>query len=758
VVRTGGDGIHIYYTVPDDFQCAGQFILKKEYEIPGVEVKSGNGYVIIPGSMHYSGKMYEWQGERSIADGLKVAPDALLERVQKRDVEVLTVGIDTATHDPAELERARVLVAKYEGAGSGERNEQMFKLSAALLDYGLDEATAHEHLAIANLSNHPPLGQTEIHDIYKKATKYRQSAFGAKTAEAAFEPIDTSVQFDGQHLSAEEAVTQLAEITGSKEAIDAARLLAEYHAQAKETDDWSEFDSNEDRILGLIAHASGGTIKGCRRILSGRGGVYSAAEFDLKMKHHTQSNSEDLPEVIGMSVIASQFGADRIRFSHDKYWAYNPNMWHQISEQELRDGILTECNNLKTENPELGFSNNSVMQAADNLMRARTNVRPENFFPHADRPPLRIFNCLNGELWVNDDGTVELKESNPASRFFHSLDVNWNPEAKAPLYERVLSEVFQKAIETKEVVRHHLELKGYTLCPRKSVPVIEICIGSGANGKTLLNHQLMVAIAGTNTIGSGSLVNFRTENIHGTAALENKLVWVDPDLDASKPLPASTLKANSENMMLTINPKGRETREIMTLCSWCLLSNQLPHSKDISRGLERRVYLFEYHYDFEATGEDDHDLFGKLIAEKEGVFRLWVEGLCRMVRRGDRFDVPQELQVAKREWTSTQNIIASFVRTCLEIGVPGHEVYTREAYDAFREFCGVMGAADFIIDRRNFTNQLQSVAGIKTQRGTSNQVKFVGVKLLPMLTDVTGEVSKLGKAGGEPGEVTDWLV
>ena len=78
VVETGGGGSHYWFRVPDGVEVrnsAGKLG-------PGLDVRGDGGYVIVPPSLHASGKRYAWRNE-SNANGIAPAPEWLLELVRK---------------------------------------------------------------------------------------------------------------------------------------------------------------------------------------------------------------------------------------------------------------------------------------------------------------------------------------------------------------------------------------------------------------------------------------------------------------------------------------------------------------------------------------------------------------------------------------------------------------------------------------------------------------------------------------------------
>lgn len=93
--------------------------------------------------------------------------------------------------------------------------------------------------------------------------------------------------------------------------------------------------------------------------------------------------------------------------------------------------------------------------------------------------------------------------------------------------------------------------------------------------------------------------------------------------------------------------------QTMNMASWTIIANEFPISRDPSKGLARPIYTFPYTYNFVDSSMADPNLIAKLVAEKTGIFRLWVDGLCWFVARGSKFDVPVECEQMKASWLAS---------------------------------------------------------------------------------------------------------
>lgn len=77
-----GRGRHLWWRWPDDAEVT---IRNTQKQIrPGVDVRGGGGYVVVPPTMHRSGVRYEWLSEGMYVEAPQFAPTWLVELVKHR--------------------------------------------------------------------------------------------------------------------------------------------------------------------------------------------------------------------------------------------------------------------------------------------------------------------------------------------------------------------------------------------------------------------------------------------------------------------------------------------------------------------------------------------------------------------------------------------------------------------------------------------------------------------------------------------------
>lgn len=141
---TGGGGRHLYFAYP------GTSLRNRAGLAAGIDVRADGGYVVVPPSVHPSGRRYAWiPGHEPGALPLAALPPWLLRAL---------AGSQRSGHPP---EHWRRLV--HQGVAEGERNATIASLTGHLLWHGVDPAVALELLLCWNrVRCRPPLATDEV--------------------------------------------------------------------------------------------------------------------------------------------------------------------------------------------------------------------------------------------------------------------------------------------------------------------------------------------------------------------------------------------------------------------------------------------------------------------------------------------------------------------------------------------------------------------------------------------------------------------
>jgi hypothetical protein len=161
-----GRGRHLYFEMPESTvrNSTGKIA-------PGVDVRGDGGYVIVPPSIHPSGRAYAWSVDS--AKTFATAPDWLLARIAEH-----TGGESKSPTPPSEW---RELAAN--GVSEGQRNCSIAKLAGHLLRRRVDPPVVLALMQTFNATRcTPPLSESDItrivDSIAGKELKRRREANG----------------------------------------------------------------------------------------------------------------------------------------------------------------------------------------------------------------------------------------------------------------------------------------------------------------------------------------------------------------------------------------------------------------------------------------------------------------------------------------------------------------------------------------------------------------------------------------------------
>lgn len=151
---TGSGGSHLYFRHPG-FNMPNRARIK-----PGIDLRGDGGCVVVPPSLHPSGKRYAWKRSHRPGDTRAADMPAWL-------LELASAPPGSSGHLP---EHWRGLVRA--GANSGERNNTVASFAGYLLHQGLDPQVALELLRCWNaLHCRPPLPNKELERTVGSITK-----------------------------------------------------------------------------------------------------------------------------------------------------------------------------------------------------------------------------------------------------------------------------------------------------------------------------------------------------------------------------------------------------------------------------------------------------------------------------------------------------------------------------------------------------------------------------------------------------------
>lgn len=301
----------------------------------------------------------------------------------------------------------------------------------------------------------------------------------------------------------------------------------------------------------------------------------------------------------------------------------------------------------------------------------------------AIEPAGHLISLENGLFDVKhfaETGEVKMWPHTPKFVSTCALPFAYDPNAKCPTYERVVKATFGD--EQKEQL--WAEILGIHLFQPFTLEYFFMLQGEGANGKSVLLTVLRSLLGGQNC-SSVPIDKFSKFAFHATVG---KLANIVSDQQEFEKIDEGMVKQFVTREPMNVERKFKDAVTVRPTAFLTIATNHMPNFADKSDGIWRRLILFQLRNQV-PDGERDARLiteaFWARSGELSGVFNLALEGLKRVVARGDLLRIPS-MTIEMSKYRSDLNPIGQFAAEAIEFD-PSHKATASEVYAAY---CGMM--------------------------------------------------------------------
>jgi len=210
------------------------------------------------------------------------------------------------------------------------------------------------------------------------------------------------------------------------------------------------------------------------------------------------------------------------------------------------------------------------------------------------------------------------------------LPCEYNPEARAPLWDKFLKEVTMDRQELIDIIQ---EFFGYSLAngPCKYQKMLML-LGSGANGKSKLVEVLRL-LCGTGGHAALSVKDMRNEQ--NRYMLEGRLVNIAEENSNDSFRNTEVVKNFSRGGYISVKKVYETPYFYENKTKLIMLCNSLPRTTDLTHGFFRSFIMLPFDQVFsDAKGNRDNNIIDKLKPELTGIFNWAIEGYRRLERQG----------------------------------------------------------------------------------------------------------------------------
>ena len=305
-----------------------------------------------------------------------------------------------------------------------------------------------------------------------------------------------------------------------------------------------------------------------------------------------------------------------------------------------------------------------------------------------------LVNVRNGLLDIRD---MRFKEHTPSYLSTVQLNVEYNPQAHCPQFEKFLNEVLDCRL-----IPLVQEILGYLLTTNTSAQKSFVLLGPARTGKSTLLWVVEYLL-----LGKKNVSNIPWQEIGDkfkTAELLGKLANVFSDLPSKSIDDTGIFKVVTGEDYLMAEKKNKNPFKFRPFARLVFSCNELPKNYvDRTEGFYRRLIIVPFNRQIEKN-KIDKALKYKFQREKEGILNWALEGLRRLYENNFEFSENELTDEVKKEYKRENNNVISFVEECCEIDSL-FSCSRIELYESYKEFCGESGLK--VLSQIKFNKELE---------------------------------------------------
>ena len=388
---------------------------------------------------------------------------------------------------------------------------------------------------------------------------------------------------------------------------------------------------------------------------------------------------------------ADMFG-DKVRYVPELkgFLTYNGKRWLPAVTGEVERMARIVCKSIKEEGLSLQDSeqrkklvkfaekseSETRIKAMINLLKSEEHIAMSiNDFDKN----LMIFNCNNGTLNLK---TGELMQHNHLNFITEMSPVDYDPEAKSPIFDKFLKTIFNGDVK---LIKYLQRVIGYSLTGLNSEQCFFILQGSGSNGKSVFIDVIKFMLG-----GYACNSEFRTFTLTKSNQVRNDLARMSKarfvtavEGDKKSLLDEAVIKSITGGDTVTARFLHKEYFDYTPRYKIFLVSNFLPKIDNSGHSIWRRIRVIPFDVII-AKKDQDKYLAQKLKSELSGIFNWAFEG-CLEWQKYSLVD-PQKVTNAVNKYRSSVDSANIFVKNCCEMD-PESNVLFGKIYDDYISWC-----------------------------------------------------------------------
>ncbi|WP_291058815.1 MULTISPECIES: DNA primase family protein [unclassified Empedobacter] len=327
-----------------------------------------------------------------------------------------------------------------------------------------------------------------------------------------------------------------------------------------------------------------------------------------------------------------------------------------------------------------------------------------------------LINLANGTLEINK-GKIKLREFRKNDFLTYQLNFNYNPEAKAPIFQRYLDRVLPQ----KELQFNLSEYVGSAFIKNGNEDLkfekTLILYGSGANGKSVF-FEIVNKLFGKENITSFSLQKLTDDTGYSRVHIEGKLINYASVI--STKIDTNTFKQLSSGEPVEARSPHKEPFIMTDYAKIICNCNELPKDVEQNEAFFRRFLIIPFKITIPKE-ERNKNLHNEIIDnELDGVLNWVLEGLNRIIttRHFTKSNIVEEML---NQYKLESDSVAMFIDEGYTKSTKGKYLIS-DLYKNYREYCTSSGFV--ALNQKNFKRRLEAQS-IEIRRTSGGNYVYV---------------------------------
>ena len=310
--------------------------------------------------------------------------------------------------------------------------------------------------------------------------------------------------------------------------------------------------------------------------------------------------------------------------------------------------------------------------------------------------------------------TMTLEPNTPDKRVLFTANVDFDPAARCPLWDKSFALWFKK---NPEMIPYLYKVFGQAITGENVEAAAYFFVGGGANGKSVCLDTLYSILGDYSTpLSAATITKGGKVTPGGTrsdlAALVGRRFAVLSETSEQLNIDSAAIKSlTTRDPQAFRVPYAQEQGELRPAFTMFIGTNYPPIIDDDGFAIWRRIKLVHFKSDFVRDPELapllDKKLTDKLIAEGPGILNRILEGLAAYRKEG--LKDPKEVADATARYRDDQDIVGAWIEGYL-VKDENSRLSTRNAYESFRQ-AQLSAGEKFVMSQRALTMRLAKRLG-----------------------------------------------